>query len=141
MRYVIDASAVLKSLLAEPDSAPADALIESHLDGSCSLLAPDLLVAEIGNALWKRSAIRQLITAREARELFADFLALGILVRPSADLAGAAMDIALRERHAIYDCLYIALSDRAGCALVTADEKLRGKFKGYPIIGLSSFTI
>jgi predicted nucleic acid-binding protein len=140
LRYVIDASAVLKSLLAETDSAPADALIASHRDGSSSLIAPDLLVAEVGNALWKRSAIRQQITAREARELFSDFLALGILVRPSTALAAAAINIALRERHPIYDCFYIALAEQASCAFVTADEKLRMKFKRHSIIGLSSFT-
>lgn len=141
MRYVVDASAVLKSLLGESDSAPADALIESHRDGFCSLLAPDLLVAEVGSALWKRSVIRQQITAREARELFSDFLALGILVHPSSALASVAMNIALRERHPIYDCFYVALAHQAGCAFVTADERLRAKFKGYSIIGLDSFTL
>jgi predicted nucleic acid-binding protein len=141
LRYVIDASAVLKFLLAEPGSAAADALIASHRDGSSSLIAPDLLVAEVGNALWKRSAVRQQITAREARELFSDFLALGILVHPSAGLAGAAMNIALRERHSIYDCFYVALADQASCAFVTADEKVRTKFKSHLVIDLSRFTI
>ena len=140
MRYVIDASAVLKSLLAETDSAPADALIASHRDGSSSLIAPDLIVAEVGYAVWKRCEVRRQITAREAREAFTDFLALGVLLHPSAALAGAAMNIAIREHHPIYDCLYIALAEQASCAFVTADEKLRTKFRRHSIIGLSSFT-
>jgi len=58
MRYVVDASVVAKALLREADSAVADALIESHRDGRCSLLAPEIIVAEVANALWKRSHIR-----------------------------------------------------------------------------------
>ncbi len=136
---MIDASAILKSLLAESDSAPADALIASHRDGSSSLIAPDLIVAEVGNALWKRCDIRRQITAREARETFADFLALGLLLHPTAALAGAALDIAIKERHPIYDCFYVALAEQASCPFVTADEKLRAKLKRHPTISLSSF--
>ncbi len=34
------------------------------------------------------------------------------------------MEIALATRHAVYDCVYVALAEAEGCELVTADDKL-----------------
>jgi predicted nucleic acid-binding protein len=143
MRYVVDASVVAKALLREADSAVADALIESHRDGRCSLLAPEIIVAEVANALWKRSHIRQQISADEARELLSDFLSLGLFLTPTSTLASAALQIATRESHSVYDCLYVALAESAACPFVTADEKLRAKLSagGVPVLSLKSFVI
>ena len=35
-----------------------------------------------------------------------------------------ALDIASQARIGVYDCLYVALAERAGCELVTADDRL-----------------
>ncbi len=45
---VIDASVAIKWVLAEPDSATAEALLTS----GARLMAPDLLVTEVVNAAW-----------------------------------------------------------------------------------------
>jgi hypothetical protein len=45
---VVDASVAAKCVLPEPDSGPAVAL-----RGTDVLIAPSLVIAEIGNALWK----------------------------------------------------------------------------------------
>ena len=36
-------------------------------------------------------------------------------------------------RHGVYDCLYLALAERAGCPLITADEKLLRSFPSIAI--------
>jgi predicted nucleic acid-binding protein len=45
---------------------------------------------------------------------------------------GARQQISLQVRHRVYDCLYVALAEREGCSLLTADTKvllnLRGTF-------------
>jgi predicted nucleic acid-binding protein len=45
---VVDASVAVKWVLPEADSGPAVALREAD-----ALIAPSLVIAEIGNALWK----------------------------------------------------------------------------------------
>ena len=49
-----------------------------------------------------------------------------------------AFRIASRSRVSVYDALYVALAQREGCRLVTADEKLIKALPGYQIVSLSS---
>ena len=42
---------------------------------------------------------------------------------PHASLIARASDISSRTRSGYYDCLYVARAERAGCELVTADQK------------------
>ena len=45
------------------------------------------------------------------------------------------MEIAISTKQAIYDCLYLALAEAAGCELVTADDQFaRGLRTSYPFI-------
>ena len=73
MRYVIDASVALKALLLEPGSAVAQMLFDAHRGGSISLHAPDLIIAEVANALWKRVAVKNQLTEAEAQDILDDF--------------------------------------------------------------------
>ncbi len=51
---------------------------------------------------------------------------------PHQALLPRAIEISLQVRHGVYDCLYIALAEREGCELLSADTKvllnLRVKF-------------
>ena len=42
---------------------------------------------------------------------------------PHAALIARAIEISSRTRSAYYDCLYVALTERERCQLVTADQK------------------
>ena len=119
MTLVVDASVALKWFVEEPGSAPARGL----LAGEEPLIAPDLLVAEVFNAAWRllRSgeiAARQhdVIVARLA-DIFAELV-------PLVPIASLAASIGRTLDHPIYDCLYIALAERAGSRMVTADRRL-----------------
>lgn len=118
---VVDTSVALKWLVEEEDSAAAMTLREADL------VAPALFRIEAGNVL-RTLAARQAISATEARDLFG-FLQTApvVIVDHDDDLEQRALEIALDIGHPVYDCVYLALAERLGRTLVTADRRfLRG---------------
>jgi predicted nucleic acid-binding protein len=119
MTIVIDASVAVKWVLPEPGSAAAASLREQDVN----LIAPSLIAAEIGNAIWK--VVRKGIVAQlDALDgLQAGLSALQSLV-PIEDLLARAITLAITFHHPIYDCFYLALAEHEGSLLVTADEDM-----------------
>ena len=136
MNVVVDASVAVKWLVAEPDTDHAEALLESSRLGNTILLAPELMIVEVGNVLWRR--VRQgSLRARQAEEFFGYFNRIRPVLKPLLDLAGTAFQLALAYQHSVYDCLYLALALERQCELVTADEKFYNVFStAYPSIKL-----
>lgn len=116
--FVIDASVVIKWVIDEPGSEHAVKLIDGP-----TLSAPDLLMSECANILWKKVR-RGELTRDEAS------LAIELLVRadvelvPTRALASAATRLSLDLDHPAYDCMYLALAIDRGDAFVTADRRL-----------------
>lgn len=118
MTLVVDASVVAKWVLAEDGSDRANALRDEP-----GLIAPSLLASEVGNALWK--AVRRGDIAREdavaaLRSVLGPFDELV----PSEALHTRALELAIDLRHPIYDCFYLALTEREAATLITADQRL-----------------
>ena len=63
------------------------------------------------------------------------------LLISSIPLIPRAYDIASQARIGVYDCLYVALSEKENCQLVTADDKLiKALQTSFPqIVHLASF--
>jgi predicted nucleic acid-binding protein len=122
---VIDASIALKWFIEEDGSAQAAAL----LTGPHTLIAPDLIIAEVANAGWK--AVRSGGMTREQHDHAAARLALAFddLV-PLASLAPRAVVIARALDHPVYDCFYLALAEKRQAMLVTADGRLLKRLHG-----------
>ena len=120
MNLVIDASVAIKWFVKENLHDEARRL----LDGQDDLHAPDLLVAELANVAWKKTARRE-IDARQARDIALAYLDGVPRLWSSADLVDRALQIALELGHPIYDCLYIACAEAVSGVLVTADGRLR----------------
>jgi predicted nucleic acid-binding protein len=119
LTWVIDASVALKWVIPEILSDQADRL----RGGPEELLAPDLLLVEVANALWKKTAGREISPAEADRAL--DLVReSGIDLRPTAPLLTRALDIARRLNHPVYDCVYLALAAREHASFVTADRRL-----------------
>jgi predicted nucleic acid-binding protein len=59
MLRVVDASVVAKWFIPEPYKDNAERLLRDFLNDRIELTAPDLLIAEVGNLLWKRSTLRK----------------------------------------------------------------------------------
>lgn len=118
-RFVVDASVAVKWYLPEPHSADAEKL----LVGAYQLLAPDLIVSEVGNILWKR-IMRSELSVPKAKSIMAAFAGLPLTLLPANSLAENAMTVACGLKRTFYDSIYLALAMTADCRLVTADRKL-----------------
>jgi predicted nucleic acid-binding protein len=92
------------------------------------LIAPEILIAECANILWKKVRGKEL--SREEARLAARLLqgaALELL--PIRSLLETASRIAIELDHPAYDCVYIALAMDNDCRFVTADERLVRKVR------------
>jgi predicted nucleic acid-binding protein len=124
---VVDASVAVKWFIVEPGRPEARRL----LDGGNRLVAPELIVAEVVNVVWKRlmaHAVDRLQAAdvpRELPRLFAELC-------PLATLAERALAIAEELRHPACDCFYLALAEAKEARLVTADRRFAQRLAGTP---------
>jgi len=137
LQYVLDANVVVKWFIPEVDSDKADRLLADFRNHRLDIIAPDILVAEVGNTLWKRSVKTKDISQADAASSYTDFLNLEVPVHSSAAIAEDALNIAHAEQHPIYDTLYISLALKRGCEFVTADNALVNKLgPRFPLIRL-----
>ncbi|MGA8195303.1 MAG: type II toxin-antitoxin system VapC family toxin [Acetobacteraceae bacterium] len=118
--YVVDASVAAKWVIDEPGTRQALKL-RPHV-----LSAPDLLIAECANIVWKKVRLGELSEPEAS-------LAIGLLVRadielvPTRRLARRAVDLAILLDHSAYECMYLALAEAAKRPFVTADGPLLRK--------------
>ena len=114
---VVDASVIIKWVIDEEGTTAALALRRARL------AAPDLIVPECANILWKKVRRREM-SQDEAR------LAGRLLARANLDLfpmrrlLEPAVELAHLLDHPAYDCTYLALARDLGVDMVTADERL-----------------
>jgi predicted nucleic acid-binding protein len=121
MRYVLDASVALKWVLNEPDAAKARRLRDDFRNTVHELIAPGSFTLEIAHALTKAQR-RGMIP--DAWRLWVDVMTTVPHLYPSHPLTPRAIQVANQARIGVYDCLYVALAEREGCQLVTADARL-----------------
>lgn len=121
--YVVDASVAIKWVVEEAGTPQALRLATNH-----PLVAPDLILAECANILWKKVRRREL---SEAEGRFAGLLIEGsdLQLRDMLPLWLSALQLAIELDHPAYDCLYLALALREGLHLVTADEAFVRKLR------------
>ena len=128
-KRIVDASVVVKWYVPEPGSDAAAKLMRS----GATLLAPDHIVAEVGNVLWKKVR-RQELAAEDATDI-ADRVATGLpaTLRASQPLLRAAVELATAYDRTVYDALYVALAVTEGTTLLTADERLVRALRDTPL--------
>ena len=137
MQYVLDSNVVVKWFIPEVDSDKADRLLADFRSHRLDIIAPDILVAEVGNTLWKRSIKIKDISLADAAASYTDFLDLDVPLHSSVAIAQDALEIATSEQHPLYDTLYISLAIKRGCEFITADEPLVTKLgPRFPVIRL-----
>lgn len=126
MKWVVDASIALKWIIPEPDSPLAHSVRRSR-----EYVAPDLLVAECVNAIWRRSRIEG-YSPEEREDALLLVRHLNIELRSTRELAVRAGQLAAVLDHPAYDCFYLALAEREDGLLLTADAKLAAKVAEHP---------
>lgn len=116
--------------VADPAQDLADALFISATD----LTAPDILPIEVMAALTKRVR-RRMLDRDDMAQALAELGGLQVATVPSQRLLHRAVELSLDHRHALPDCLYLALADDRRLALATADQSLAALAKrlGIPL--------
>lgn len=135
---VIDASVAMKWVIEENGTAEALTVLKK-----AELSAPDLLIAECANILWKKVQRREL--KREEALLAARLLERAeVELLPTRTLLEPALRMAIELGHPAYDCMYLSLAVANGRRFVTADERFlrklgedRGNRFGNAVISLS----
>jgi predicted nucleic acid-binding protein len=126
--YIVDASVAVKWVVPQPDSETA------HLLRGKRLSAPDILLAEAGNALWVYVRARAL-SKQEALLCFATLRTVPLQWLDLHDLAPEAMTLSIDLGHPFYDCVYLAAALVMEVPLVTADRRLIKAARSSPEIG------
>ena len=112
---VLDASAAVRLILADP--AAAD--LAERVGGAALVLAPELMLTELANTLWKlRRADR--LNDLDPQELLAEARELVDRLEPDRHLQAEALALACHP----YDCLYLALARREAASLISSDRRL-----------------
>lgn len=127
MRFVVDASVAVKWFVPEDDDESALKL----LDPSNELHAPDLLIPEFGNTIWKKLQ-REELNPDEARTVIRALPVVPFVTHASGELLPAAFDIAVRTSRTVYDSLYISLAIALRSQLITADERFVNALSSSP---------
>lgn len=126
---VVDASVVVGWYVEEASSAVARQLAQS----ARRLIAPAWMLLEVGNALARKAALGgvrrgfggDVIRSLRQRRVVALHEVEPLIIQAAA--------LAEELPHPIYDCVYLALSQREGAALATFDRQLAKIAQGLSI--------
>ena len=136
---VLDASVAVRWVVPERGSDEAATLLGQSL----TWLAPRLLVTEVA------SALRRKVGGGEISEAIASH-ALGTIIDAVDDgviqladdehIVAAALTLSITLDRKLPDCLYLALSEREGAALATADRALAlmARARGVQVLAIPS---
>ena len=126
---VVDASVAVKWVVQE-EGTEAALRLRSH-----DLVAPELILAECANILWKKAERAEL--TREEAQVSARLLERsGIEFVSLYGLTERTVALAIELDHPAYDCAYLALALARQCRVVTADRRFYNALQGGPYAGL-----
>jgi predicted nucleic acid-binding protein len=122
VKVVLDASAALEVAFNRNHAGE----ISAHLDAADEVLAPDLFVPEVVNAIWKLHHFGNLsLSACDgALEVILEFVDTLVSCK---ELYREAFLLSRTTRRPAYDIFYLALASREDGALLTLDSALRKK--------------
>jgi predicted nucleic acid-binding protein len=130
MTLVVDASVAVKWFIAEAGRAQALRVLDV-----AGREAPDLLIVEVANVVWKK-ALRRQVSATQAQLICASIAHCFDVLHSSDLLIERAVVMALDLQHPVYDCLYLACAEQAGGRLATADRRLIAAVQGSAFVSL-----
>lgn len=123
---VVDASIVIEWVSpVAAASSPAIRLFNRLAAEGADVVGPRLLLEEVSNALVS-GIRRKRWTGADADKAHALLLQLPVRIADDHRDLVRAWELARRyDNHPVYDMIYVALAERVGTALITADEGLR----------------
>ena len=128
MTVVVDANVAVYWTVEAPLSEKAVKVLRLEK----SIIAPDLIIAEVTNALYMqvKDRLDKVERAMDGLEFLPRWFAELV---PSHSLRNRAMGLALELEHPAYDCFYLALALSRQVTLISADGRFLRKAaaKGY----------
>lgn len=124
MKLVLDASVAVKLVLPEEGQENAFAVLRQDAER----IAPEFLLVEAGNTLWKKVSRGEVTPTQAAAgiHLISDSVARFV---SDAELTSDALALAVELGHPLYDCLYVALAQREDATVITDDARLLRKLQ------------
>ena len=126
---MVDASVAVKWVVREEHSDCARLLAGVRLE------APDLLPVECANIIWKKVRLGDL-AAQDAAGRLDLLLHAPVVITGSRELLDLALQLSLRLKHPVYDCVYLALAQRRKIPMVTADRRLVSAVSKHGSLGI-----
>jgi predicted nucleic acid-binding protein len=126
IRYVIDASALVKLVVPEDGSDTMQTLATLHRAGTIQLLTPDFALTECANVLG-RYARRTETPHEDMQEAFHILCQLGLAEISQRPLVEEALLLAMRHDRAVYDVLYLVLAPYATAGLPAVLDGIHGQ--------------
>ncbi|MGD1070622.1 MAG: type II toxin-antitoxin system VapC family toxin [Bryobacteraceae bacterium] len=118
MIAVLDASAAVRTVM-DPGTPFREALSIADL-----VIAPELIAAEVCSAF--RKYVRAgALSRKTAERSIGQALALVDTMQPMRELVPEVLALSARTESSVYDLFYLALAQRTGATLFTADNALR----------------
>ncbi len=123
IEYVIDTSALVKLTVPEDHSDTVSDIASLHTSARIQLVAPDFVLLECANVLWKH-ARRDNLAIVDAMSAIDTLQQLDVRLVRQDELMEDALRFALNVGIAVYDSLFCVTAERNGVELITADGKL-----------------
>lgn len=119
MITVLDASAAVAIAMNLPESIK----FQPTIDTSDVVIAPDLFVAEVSNAIWKYVKAG-VIDSDEGCRVIERAVGLVDSFEPCMNLYREAYSLSVVHIHPVYDALYLVLARRHNAFIATLDRRL-----------------
>jgi len=132
-KIVIDASVAIKWFCQEDGTRESEDLLSRAFKGQIELCAPELLVYEIANALWKGKKFPRTQIELAIETIYNSPIQLFPLDKL---LAGVSVEMMAKYNITFYDASYAALAYIKQVPLLTADVKGHKKIEEIKIIEL-----
>ena len=120
MKIIVDASVAVEIATKRPQASRLRALTHS----SEEVIAPDLIIAEIVNAIWKYHNFG-LMPLAEAMESLDRGIRVPDTLVSCREVSAEAFALARNSKHPAYDMFYLALARRLNAPLLSLDRKSR----------------
>jgi predicted nucleic acid-binding protein len=122
-RYVIDASALIQGYIADSDTKRVLSLLKQLFEPNpIELHIPEFCLLECSNILWKQVRFHGMPLV-DAQKALTSLLSTPMTVHSASPFLARALAIATTHQLAVYDSIYIALSEKLGYPLVSVDSK------------------
>jgi predicted nucleic acid-binding protein len=124
-QVIVDSCVGAKWVIRQENSEEAIDLLAADVE----IVAPDMILVEVANVLWK-TVKRGLLSAKQAEARLAGLPGFFNRLLPTFDLVPEALELGLTADVPVYDCVYAVASRRTGASLVTADKNLVARLAG-----------